>query len=177
MSWRISSSEFELAVARRAPIFCPSAGVVSYFPDSAAAAEGQRERWEQGHVSLFLATGLALLPRAIVERNRNLLGLLLDLAIPPTSMLVLGLLTLASASFILFLVSGHSAPLLLSGVDVLTFAAAISLAWARFGRQILPINAVFSILPYIARKFFLYARMLRHRGPLEWIRTERGGRR
>jgi cellulose synthase/poly-beta-1,6-N-acetylglucosamine synthase-like glycosyltransferase len=165
----------ELALERRPPIFCPDAEVVSYFPDSEAAAEGQRKRWEQGHVALFLTVGLPLLPRAIVERNRNLLGLLLDLAIPPASMLVAALLTLACASLVLFFVSGGAAPLLLSGVDILIFVAAIGLAWARFGRQILPINAVLSILPYMVKKFVLYARMLRHRGPLEWNRTERDG--
>ena len=165
----------ELALQRRPPIFCPDAGVVSYFPDSEAAAEGQRKRWEQGHVTLFLTTGLPLLPRAVVERNRSLLGLLLDLAIPPASMLVVALLALASASFVLFLCSGVAAPLLLGGVDILIFAAAIGLAWARFGQRILPINAVLSILPYMVKKLVLYARMLRHRGPLEWNRTERGG--
>ena len=165
----------ELAAAGRPPIFCPDARVVSYFPDSEAAAEGQRKRWEQGHVALFLATGAPLLFKAIVERNLNLLGLLLDLAIPPASMLTVALLALAGASLVLFLSTGGAAPLLLSGVDILVFAAAIGLAWARFGRQILPLNAVLSILPYVVRKLLLYARMLRHRGPLEWVRTERGG--
>jgi cellulose synthase/poly-beta-1,6-N-acetylglucosamine synthase-like glycosyltransferase len=165
----------EVALERSPPIFCPDAGVVSYFPDSEAAAEGQRKRWEQGHVVLFLLTALPLLPRAIVEWNRNLLGLLLDLSIPPASMLVAALLTLVCASLVLFLATGSAAPLLLSGLDALVFATAIGLAWVRFGRQILPINAVLSILPYVVKKLVLYARMLRHRGPLEWNRTERDG--
>ena len=37
----------EVAVEGHAPVFCPEAGVVSYFPDSEAAAEGQRKRWER----------------------------------------------------------------------------------------------------------------------------------
>ena len=165
----------ELALAWHPPIFCSNAVVVSYFPDSEAAAEGQRKRWEQGHVSLLLATALPLLPRAIVERNWNLLGLLLDLVIPPATMLAIVVATFAFASFVLFILSGHTTPLLLSAVNILAFAAAVGLAWARFGRQILPTSAVLSILPYVVTKLSLYVRMLRHRGSLEWIRTERGG--
>ena len=88
-------------------------------------------------------------------------------------MLAIGLLALTCASFVLFVCTGSAAPLLLSGAEILMFAGAIGLAWARFARHILPTSALLSIPSYMTRKLFLYARLLRRRGPLEWIRTER----
>ena len=156
--------------------FCPDAEVVSYFPISEAAAEGQRKRWEQGHVALSYGLASPCWPRAIVEGNRNLLGLLLDIAIPPASMLVVALLTLACASLVLFLRRPAApAPLLPDGVDF--SYSRLRSAWP--GPALVDKSCRSTppspILSYMVKKFVLYARMLRHRGPFGWNRTDRDG--
>ena len=43
----------ELAIRGKAPLFCPSARVVSRFPSTQAGIDSQRQRWEQGHLNMI----------------------------------------------------------------------------------------------------------------------------
>ena len=43
----------DFALTGFAPVFCPSARVVSYFPFSISGIESQRLRWEQGHINMI----------------------------------------------------------------------------------------------------------------------------
>ena len=77
----------EFAMAGTAPLFCPSAVVVSAFPSSIKGAQDQRRRWEQGHINMILKSVPRFFSRAVADSNWDLLVLTLDLAVPPLSLL------------------------------------------------------------------------------------------
>ena len=77
----------DLALAGNSPVFCPSAGVTSYFPFSVEGIESQRLRWEQGHIEMILTAAPRLIFAAIVQANLDLLALAFDLAVPPLTLL------------------------------------------------------------------------------------------
>ncbi len=55
----------DLASKGLAPLYCPEAEVVSYFPDSSQGFKTQRTRWEHGHLGLILAEAPNLFAKAI----------------------------------------------------------------------------------------------------------------
>lgn len=57
----------DLARTGHPPLFCPSAGVSSQFASSIKGAKSQRQRWEQGHISMIAKT----IPRLIYESSRS----------------------------------------------------------------------------------------------------------
>lgn len=163
----------DLALAGNPPVFCRSATVTSDFPFSVEANKTQRLRWEQGHIGLILTTAPRLLFLAIVRANVDLLALALDMAVPPLSLLgllvvvtliVTGLATLFGASF---------AAMVISAASFVGFAVAVFLCWLKYGRDILPLSAILSIVPYTIGKLPLYARMLSPKSSRQWIRTDR----
>ena len=115
-----------------------------------------------------------LLPLAIARRNKDLLALALDLAVPPLSLLALlivGMVVLASLAAVLGL---SSAALMVSTASLVAFALAVLVAWLSYGRDVLPLRALWSIAPYLLGKLGLYRRILSDRGQAaEWIRTDR----
>jgi cellulose synthase/poly-beta-1,6-N-acetylglucosamine synthase-like glycosyltransferase len=162
----------DLARAGSAPVFCPSALVTSEFASSATGAGAQRQRWEHGHIAMISA-----IPRLIVvaaaRAKVGLLGLALDLAVPPLSFMVVllaGILLLAATaafwglSCLAFVIALSCS---------LGFGLAMLLAWLAHGRDVLPPAAIVSIAPYVLRKLSLYGRILTGRVAAHWIRTDR----
>ena len=164
----------DLAAAGHAPLFCPSARVTSRFASSLAGNAGQRRRWEHGHIQMIVHGIPRLFPLAIARRNKDLLALALDLAVPPLSLLALlivGMVVLASLAAVLGL---SSAALMVSTASLVAFALAVLVAWLSHGRDVLPLRALWSIGPYLLGKLGLYRRILSARGQAaEWIRTDR----
>jgi cellulose synthase/poly-beta-1,6-N-acetylglucosamine synthase-like glycosyltransferase len=162
----------DLALARRAALFCPSALVTSSFPLSAQGARTQRQRWEHGHIGMILTAAAPLMWTALVRGNFNLLALTLDLMVPPLSLLIILLFGMIVVSFGL---SFHfsSAALAVSIGNLLVFASAVVLAWAKYGRDILPPRAMGTIGGYILGKLPLYRRALSGNAVDQWIRTGR----
>jgi cellulose synthase/poly-beta-1,6-N-acetylglucosamine synthase-like glycosyltransferase len=164
----------DLAAAGHAPLFCPSARVTSRFASSLAGNAGQRRRWEHGHIQMIVHGIPRLFPLAIARRNKDLLALALDLAVPPLSLLALlivGMVVLASLAAVLGL---SSAALMVSTASLVAFALAVLVAWLSHGRDVLPLRALWSIGPYLLGKLGLYRRILSDRGQAaEWIRTDR----
>ena len=163
----------DLAEAGFPPLFCPSALVTSHFPLVVAGAKSQRRRWEEGHVRMILTTVPRLVFKAVIARNIPLLALALDLAIPPLSLLVsLLVATLFIAVLTMFLGASPASFM----ITVATFAAlivAILSAWVRFGRDILPIGSVFSVVSYVLAKLPIYYRALSVNMTSQWTRTDR----
>jgi cellulose synthase/poly-beta-1,6-N-acetylglucosamine synthase-like glycosyltransferase len=163
----------DLTAAGRAPLFCPSALVTSSFPLSTTSATTQRQRWEHGHLGMIIATAPRLIWTAVKSGHFDLLALTLDLAVPPLSLfalLVAGMVVISS--FGLFF--GASATVLsVSIVNLLGFAAAVIFAWLKYGRDILPPHAIWSIVPYVAGKLPIYRRALSGRPGGRWVRTDR----
>jgi cellulose synthase/poly-beta-1,6-N-acetylglucosamine synthase-like glycosyltransferase len=164
----------DLAVAGKAPCFFPSVTVTSDFPLTAKGTDSQRQRWVQGHLGMILKTVPRLMFLAIARRNLDLLALTLDLLVPPLSLLgflVVGSVVLTSLAAVF---GASSGVMVIAAANLLVFASAVLLAWRRFGRDILPAQALLSIAPLILKKFRLYGRILSGRTVAEWVRTDRG---
>lgn len=153
-------------------LFCPDAVVTSFFPESVSAEQSQRRRWEHGHIGVILGVLPPLLVKAIATRNLMLLSLLLDLAVPP--------LTLLAVIVVLALfVTGFSALFLSSALlfhvsflSLCIFSVAVFIAWLGFGREFLSIKDVILLPKQILAKLPLYAHFFTKRQK-KWERTER----
>lgn len=163
----------DLTVAGHPPVFCPSARVTSEFASSAAGTGTQRKRWEQGHLDMIFKIAPKLFAIAIARRDRNVLAVALDLAVPPLSllgMLVLGIFGLSLWSAI----SGYSfAALAIATISLLAFAFATFLAWLKCGRDVVPPGALLLIPSYAFRKLRLYRQFFSGNIDSKWIRTDR----
>jgi len=163
----------DLTLAGHPPLFCPSARVTSEFAASAKGAGTQRKRWEQGHLDTILKTAPRLLTTAIARRDWDLLAIVLDLAVPPLSLL--GLLVLGIFGFsLLYAISGYSsAAFVISTASLLAFAIATLLAWLKCGRDVVPPSALLLIPSYAFRKLKLYRQFIFGKLDSEWTRTDR----
>jgi cellulose synthase/poly-beta-1,6-N-acetylglucosamine synthase-like glycosyltransferase len=163
----------DLTLAASPPLFCPSACVTSNFSSSAQGAASQRNRWEQGHLTMILATMPRLIYMAMRHGNWNLLALTLDMAVPPLSLLgllVIGMLAVAS---IAALIGVSDIALIVSSTTCLALVLATGLAWLGYGRDVVSLTDVLSIPRYAARKLPLYGQFLAGRTGKKWIRTDR----
>jgi cellulose synthase/poly-beta-1,6-N-acetylglucosamine synthase-like glycosyltransferase len=163
----------DLAVAGRAPLFCPAARVTSQFPVSARAADLQRQRWEQGHIDMIATRALRLIGLAIKRRDLDLLALALDLTVPP--LVLLGLLTvgmLVLAGLATWLIGSHAA-FVIAAASFSALVVACLLSWVTFARDISPLRAIAAIVPYMLQKLRLYWRLLSGARMSQWIRTDR----
>jgi cellulose synthase/poly-beta-1,6-N-acetylglucosamine synthase-like glycosyltransferase len=163
----------ELALAGSPPVFCSAALVTSQFPSSGEASTAQRQRWEQGHMRMILKAAPRFIWLALVRRNFSLLALVLDLAVPPLTLL--GLLTIVTFAIdgTAFLVGFSPAALIVSTYSLAALLVTVFLSWLRFGRDVLPPTAFLAVVHFTFGKFSLYRRMMSRGGPLHWIRTDR----
>jgi cellulose synthase/poly-beta-1,6-N-acetylglucosamine synthase-like glycosyltransferase len=163
----------ELAAQGRAPLFCPSAVVTSTFPTSDKGSRAQRQRWEQGHISLILSAAPSLVYSAIKTRDIKLLATALDVSVPPLSLLVSVLAAAAMMAAIAAIAGVSAKPFFLITACLVLVVAAVLLAWIKRGRDILQIADLVLIAPYLAKKISLYAALARGRKILSWIRADR----
>jgi cellulose synthase/poly-beta-1,6-N-acetylglucosamine synthase-like glycosyltransferase len=163
----------ELAAQGHSSLFCPTAVFTSTFPTSESGVRGQRQRWEQGHISLIFNSLPKLLLRAIQQRDMKLFAAALDLAVPPLSLLV-ALLAVATIGTALAAITGLSEkPFFLIAASLSLLMSTILLAWTKHGRDVLPLDAVILIVPYLATKLRLYAALAAGRRVSRWIRADR----
>jgi cellulose synthase/poly-beta-1,6-N-acetylglucosamine synthase-like glycosyltransferase len=162
----------DLAVAGAAPVFCDRALVTSQFPDSLAASGTQRTRWEHGHIEMILRELPRLLRAALARRDARLLGLALDLAVPPLALLA-GLLALDGVLAIVgWLLGGGAAALAWAALLLCTFAGTILLAWAFRARDLVRLAELLMVPWYIVAKLPIYLRFIVRRQKA-WVRTDR----
>lgn len=178
--FRIANSEMaedykfgiDLALAGFPPVFCPDGSVTSYFPSKKSTEETQRTRWEHGHLQLILREVPRLLLRAALARNGQLLGLAVDLLVPPLAFLALMLAASVALSLVYALFVGVKWPLAVSAAAPGLFAAAIAIAWYGWGRKTLSPASMLSIPIYVLWKIPIYMRFLTKRQKI-WIKTKR----
>jgi hypothetical protein len=154
-------------------LFCPSAVITSQFAASVKGAGTQRKRWEHGHIDTIIKLAPRLLITAIAGRRWGLLALTLDLLVPPLSLLAIlavGILAVASSAALIGVSPAASA---ISATSLLAFTAAAVLAWINYGRDVVPLEAIFSIAPYILGKLSLYREVASGKTDTRWIRTDR----
>jgi cellulose synthase/poly-beta-1,6-N-acetylglucosamine synthase-like glycosyltransferase len=163
----------ELTRSGSSPLFCSSARVTSQFPLSVAGAKSQRERWEEGHISMILKTFPYFIYEAVARRNMDLLALTLDMAIPPLSLLVILLGGMSLVAGVAALFGFSSAALAISATCIVVLVLTVFLSWCRYGRDILPPSALISVASYIFLKLPIYRRLLSGGAARQWTRTDR----
>jgi cellulose synthase/poly-beta-1,6-N-acetylglucosamine synthase-like glycosyltransferase len=163
----------DLALAGSPPIFCPTALVTSQFPLFGEASAAQRQRWEQGHMRMILKAAPRFIWLALVRRNFSLLALVLDLVVPPLTLLALLTIATIAIAGTAFLIGFSSTALIISACSLAAFLVAVFFSWLRYGRDVLPPNAFLAVAHFVFAKFGLYRRMLTRGVPLHWTRTDR----
>lgn len=162
----------DLAVAGRPPRLLPGARVVSELPAGRRAAAAQRTRWEHGHLRTLLTQAPRLFAAAFMRRRPGLLGLALELSVPPLSVLFLLWAALATALAGVALLGGPAGPAAALGVGGLAVVLSVFAAWFRFGRDRLPFSALLAAPCYALGKLPIYLAFL-FRCQRAWVRTER----
>ena len=163
----------DLARAGHPPLFCPSSGVNSQFPSSIKGAESQRKRWEQGHIGTIARTVPRLAYESLTQANFRLLALTLDAAVPPLTLLGMLVSLMLAVSAFGVLLGLSSSVLIVSAASFLGYLLAVLLCWSKFGRDILPLSSIWSVVSYVVDKLPLYRQILYRGGSSQWIRTDR----
>jgi len=162
----------DLAAAGSPPSYCAAARVTSSFPAQGAASVAQRTRWEHGHLAMIFSRGLPMLGSGIVSANMALVGMALDLCVPPLAVLVLSLLAVGVASAVLAAIGGSAVPLGLALGGFVVLAVAVGAAWARVGRRSVSLAELALAPIYALAKIPIYVRLFTAR-QLRWVRTSR----
>jgi cellulose synthase/poly-beta-1,6-N-acetylglucosamine synthase-like glycosyltransferase len=164
----------ELAAAGHPAVFCPQALITSTFPASADGTQQQRQRWEHGHVALILTRAPALFYQAVRRKDIRLLALVLDLLVPPLSLLGILLIAMTALAGLAALLGMSPMALILSVTCLVGTLAATMLAWFTHGRDLLPQHSLGLILSYVLSKIPIYSGAAFGRRVSRWIRADRG---
>jgi cellulose synthase/poly-beta-1,6-N-acetylglucosamine synthase-like glycosyltransferase len=161
----------ELASDEQRVRYCEEAFVYSYFPTTDEARETQRQRWEHGHLDIINRFFPLLLNR-IASGKLQLIGVLLDISIPPLTLLVamLGAMVVISGLGALFF-NAYAAFQLGLAVGLL-MALSIVLAWFSIGKSIMSFADLMGIPRYILSKAGIYKKFIKGK-ETKWIRTDR----
>ena len=162
----------DLACQGRAPQFCEAALVTSRFAPTSESRQTQRRRWEHGHLATLLSQVPRLVRAAMHLRQPRLLGLCLELCVPPLALLAAMTLALTLLSLLWGSVSGAWLPGAMSLIATSSMAWATAAAWRRDGRELVSVRDLLSVPSYVLGKLPIYAAFLKRRES-SWIRTER----
>ena len=162
----------DLAAAGAAPLFCPTAAVMSFFPASAEGFQTQRTRWEHGYLSVLLQDAPPLLTKATARRDARLLAMGLDLCVPPIALLTLLTGAIWVASALLYLESRSAPPFALASAAAGLLVGSVFAAWARFGRNVVSLGNLLLAVAYALWKIPLYGKFLIAR-QIDWVRSKR----
>jgi hypothetical protein len=141
------------------------------FASPASSREGtvpQRRRWEHG----MLQTMARYVPRLVgagLRGRGRLLAVALDLAVPPTVLLLVACALVAAA---LTVVAGLQAPVLVLLAALLALGVALARAWLHEGRHVLPPASLRQVPLYIVWKLPIIAQFVTTR-ERQWLRTQR----
>jgi cellulose synthase/poly-beta-1,6-N-acetylglucosamine synthase-like glycosyltransferase len=162
----------DLAIAGYPTAFCADAMVTGHLPQQPDAARSQRRRWEHGHLYTMFTQAPRLLAHGLIRRKLSLLTMALDLAIPPLSFLMLGLIAILGASGALQLAGGSPWPAGVTLAAMMMMGTAVFAGWARFARHAVPLSAMLAAPLYILWKLPIYVGFVVRR-ETRWVRTER----
>ncbi len=164
----------DLAIAGFSPQFCPSAQISGELPATTASAVAQRKRWEYGHIKTILTQVPRLLSLSVKYHRIDLLGLSLELLIPPISILIYLWLMIMTVliSFTLFNLITWD---LLIGSAAFGFVLGLTIfiGWLNFARDILSFKILLSTPLYVFSKLPIYFSFIKN-PENKWIKTKRG---
>ncbi len=162
----------DLTLAGHKPIFCPEAKVTGYLPQQLQAAKSQKTRWEHGHLQLMQTYIPILLVEAMYQKRFGLLVSVLDLCVPPLSLLAVIWSVLMAVSFLFAVLGASWIPAAIVATAGFCFLIAIFTAWSKFARQEIPLLQLLTIPFYVFWKIPLYFKFL-VKPQNVWVRTER----
>ena len=162
----------DLARIGQAPVFLPQSLVTSIFPSDQGAVKTQRARWEHGHLSVIVTDAPGLFLEALKARNMQMLGLALDLIVPPLAILAL----ISALAFVMSLLIHQMLPIqyvvIYAALILATLSVAILIAWLFFGRHIINFKQLCYAPIYALIKIPLYIKFFVNR-QVEWVRSKR----
>jgi cellulose synthase/poly-beta-1,6-N-acetylglucosamine synthase-like glycosyltransferase len=162
----------DLTRAGAAPLFCPHALVSSQFPSSDAGTQTQRKRWEHGHLSMIVSDAPKFLLEGVLKGRAAMVGMALDLMVPPLALLLLLVLAMFGVSALFALLTGATGPLLLAALVAGAIGVAVLQSWWRYGRQTLSAANLLMAVWYVFWKVPVYIGFVINR-QVEWVRSRR----
>lgn len=165
---------FDLVIAQHPPQFCGAATITAALPQTEAAAQSQRTRWEHGRLDLTRRYWPKLMAAGLRQGRLGPIALALDMAILPLSLLVVTWAGVSFASLVLSLATGQAGPLATCGLAGAGLALAILLSWLQVGWQVLPLGQLLLVPLFVIWKLPIYLTFLT-RPQRGWVRTERDG--
>ena len=162
----------DLAIAGAPPVFCSDARVTGRLPQQKEAAKSQRTRWEHGHLQTLLTQVPQLFKASLGQRRFDLLAIALDMCVPPLSLLVMMWVAAMAGASVAGALGASWSPAIFLAIEGLLILISIVGAWAKFGRDDLPVLTLLAVPFYLLWKIPLYLAFL-VRPQKEWTRTER----
>jgi cellulose synthase/poly-beta-1,6-N-acetylglucosamine synthase-like glycosyltransferase len=163
----------DLALAGSPPSYCDDAVLFAALPDRPAAFDSQRRRWEHGHLRT-VASQVPRLALAFLRTGRlELAAMLIDLAVPPLSLVVALNTVLVIAGLVAVALGGGWVPAAINAAALGLLTGSVGMAWWRFARDWMPFRFLLSVPIYVLTKLPLYASFI-FRRESTWIRTARG---
>jgi len=154
------------------PLLCEDALVTSVFAKSQEGAASQRTRWEHGHLAMLVGEGPRLLWRSLRPGRGAQLLQVLDMLVPPLTLLALLQVGWLLLTAVLALTLGWWSPVLVALASVVMLMVAIVIAQQRFADDILRLSELAGAPLLLLAKVPLYLRFLFKR-QVEWVRTKR----
>jgi len=161
----------DLALAGHPPLFESGARIDSMFPVTEASAQSQRLRWEHGHIATLLVEGPRLIRHAVVSGDVRLLGMALDLMVPPVTLL-LGMVVVTAAIGIALAAQGSAGVGMMAFAALAVLIAALVRCWWVAGRSLLSAKDLLRAPAYALWKLPVYLRFVTRR-QTDWVRTDR----
>ena len=155
-----------------APLFCEQSVVYSDFPEQEEAEMTQRTRWEHGHLMTITQQVPKLIKQSFVKKDWKLMGLALDIGVPPLSLLVMFSLVALLVFAVFSLFTDVDTALNYFLLSFYFFSISLCLTWWKFGREYLTLNELLRIPVYIYSKISIYVSFVFKRQK-SWVRTER----
>ena len=162
----------DLALAGSPVSYCDDAVLSAALPDRATAFVSQRRRWEHGHLRT-LTSQVPRLGLAFLKTGRiGLAAMMIDLAVPPLSLLVAINLVFVMVGVVVGCLGAGWLPGGISAAALGLLSGSVGLAWWRFARDWMPFRFLLSVPVYVVTKLPLYVAFL-FRRENAWVRTAR----
>lgn len=162
----------QLVLKQQGAKFTPSAELKSVLPIDADSQQGQRERWEQGHIDLIKRMLPSLLKKAFQQRSWPILATAIDLSIPPLSLLILLNSSLWLMALLLWSLTGIVTGLILTSINLIMILITVLACWWLLGRTILRFKDLLQVPAYIWHKIAIYRNYLVAK-QTKWVKTKR----
>jgi cellulose synthase/poly-beta-1,6-N-acetylglucosamine synthase-like glycosyltransferase len=165
----------EIALQGHPAESCPAVHVSSDLPPERAAGIRQRRRWEHGQLHTLVTYVPRLIAAGLAERRPSLIGLGLDLLVPPLALLVILQSAMLGLSIGAASLGGISiVPAVLAAVSLFMVGFAVATSWMAFGRKTIAFRHLMLAPVYLGWKLPLYVSLLLKGKQKNWERTARG---